>query len=115
MYQPVGTIEEKMDSGTKGEKTKSRVLKTARHLIHQKGFCGTSINDVIQATGVKKGNLYFHFPSKEELGLAILQEANKEFAAFLSNALHGDRPLDKLSNFLDAVFEKHGKAKFVGG
>ena len=104
-----------MDSGTKGEKTKARVLETARQLINEKGFCSTSINDIIQATGVKKGNLYFHFPSKEELSLAILEEANKEFATFLSRSLQGERPLDRLSKFLDAVFEKHRRARFVGG
>jgi TetR/AcrR family transcriptional regulator, transcriptional repressor for nem operon len=104
-----------MDSGTKGEKTKARVLETARQLINEKGFCSTSVNDIIQATGVKKGNLYFHFPSKEDLSLAILEEAGKQFLAFLSKNLQGERPLDKLSNFLDAAFEKHRKAKFVGG
>jgi TetR/AcrR family transcriptional repressor of nem operon len=115
MYQTVGTKEENMDSGTKGEKTKARVLQTARQLINEKGFCGTSINDVIQATGVKKGNLYFHFASKEDLSLAILEEASREFVSFLSENLRGDRPLDKLCNFLDAVFEKHRRARFVGG
>ncbi|MBI5248712.1 MAG: TetR/AcrR family transcriptional regulator, partial [Desulfomonile tiedjei] len=96
-----------MDGNTKGEKTKARVLETASRLINEKGFCNTSINDIIQATGVKKGNLYFYFPSKEDLSLAILEEANKQFMAFLSRSLQGERPLDKLSNFLDVVFEKH--------
>ena len=104
-----------MNVSTKGEITKARVLQTASRLINEKGFCNTSINDIIQATGVKKGNLYFHFPSKEELSLAILEEANKEFAAFLSRTLQGERPLDRLSKFLDAVFEKHRRARFVGG
>lgn len=104
-----------MEIGTKGGKTKARVLETATQLINERGFCSTSINDIIQATGVKKGNLYFHFPSKEELGLAILEEASREFAAFLSRSLQGERPLDRLSNFLDAVFEKHRSAQFVGG
>ncbi len=104
-----------MEAATKGEKTKARVLETARRLVNEKGFCNTSINDIIQATGVKKGNLYFHFSSKEELSLAILEEAGKQFSAFLLKSLQGERPLDKLSNFLDAVFEKHRRARFVGG
>ena len=104
-----------MENVTKGERTKARVLETATQLINEKGFSNTSINDIIQATGVKKGNLYFHFPGKEELGLAVFEGAGREFAAFLSNALQGERPLDRLSSFLDAVFEKHRQAQFVGG
>lgn len=104
-----------MASITKGEMTRARVLKTASSLINSKGFSNTSINDIIQATGVKKGNLYFHFPSKEDLGLAILQEAKRDFFLWVSNSLQGDRPLEKLSNFFDAVLEKHRKTNFVGG
>jgi TetR/AcrR family transcriptional repressor of nem operon len=105
----------KMDSSTKGEKTKARVLETATRLINEKGFCNTSINDVIEATGVKKGNLYFHFASKEELSLAILKEASKQFAAFLCERLQGERPLDRLANLLDAVLEKQSSMRYVGG
>jgi TetR/AcrR family transcriptional regulator, transcriptional repressor for nem operon len=115
MYQTVGTQEENMDSGTKGEKTKARVLETAKRLVNEKGFCNTSINDIIQASGVKKGNLYFHFPSKEDLSVAILEEANREYVAFLSRSLEGERPLERLANLFDAVFEKQSSTRFVGG
>jgi TetR/AcrR family transcriptional repressor of nem operon len=104
-----------MASKSKGEMTRARVLETAWSLVNTRGFNITSINDIIQATGVKKGNLYFHFPSKEDLGLAILQEAKSDFLEFLSNSLQGERPLEKLSNFFDAVLEKHRKTNFVGG
>lgn len=104
-----------MKGKTKGELTRAKVLETARALINAKGFNNTSINDVIEATGVKKGNLYFHFSSKEELGLAILQEAKRDFFLFLSNSLQGERPLQKLSAFFEAVFAKHKEMNFVGG
>lgn len=100
---------------SKGEKTRARVLEAARQLINQKGFRSTSVNDIIKVTGVKKGNLYFHFASKEELGLAILRQAHEDFMAFLGNSLKGDRPLERVSSLLDAVFEKQRNTKFVGG
>ncbi len=104
-----------MKNETKGQITKSRVLQTATKLINEKGFCNTSVNDIINASGVKKGNLYFHFPSKEELSLAILGQASKDFMAFLYDSLKGERPLERMSNLLDAVWEKQTKTKFVGG
>ncbi len=99
----------------KGEKTRATVLAAARKLINEKGFCSTSVNDIIEATGVKKGNLYFHFAGKEDLGLAVLEQAHKEFMDFLSKSLEGARPLERVSNLLDAVLEKQRKTKFVGG
>ncbi len=104
-----------MANTRKGELTRARVLETARSLINAKGFNNTSVNDIIQITGVKKGNLYFHFPSKEDLGLAILKEAKRDFSLFLANSLQGEDPLEKLSSFFDAVLEKHRKTNFIGG
>ncbi len=115
MYQPVSLYEEKMTNKTKGEATRSRVIKAARSLVNRKGFSNTSINDIIRVTGVKKGNLYFHFASKEELGQAILNDAAEEFFEFLSNSFKGEKPLDRLSYFFDEVFEKHKKTNFTGG
>jgi AcrR family transcriptional regulator len=100
---------------SKGEKTRARVLEAARQLINEKGFRSTSVNDIIRVTGVKKGNLYFHFADKEELGVAVLEQAHRDFMVFLGRSLKGERPLERLSSLLDVVLEKQRKTKFVGG
>lgn len=104
-----------MSVTAKGKRARARVLEAARQVINQKGFRSTSVNDIIEASGVKKGNLYFHFGSKEELGVAVLEQAHKDFMAFLSQSLQGDRPRERLSSLLDAVFEKQRTTNFVGG
>jgi TetR/AcrR family transcriptional regulator, transcriptional repressor for nem operon len=104
-----------MKATARGEKTHAKVLETVRQLVREKGFCNTSIEDIIRATGVKKGNLYFHFSSKEELGLAVLEDAKKEFILFLADNLRGNRPLEKLSAFFDAVLDRHRQSHFIGG
>jgi TetR/AcrR family transcriptional repressor of nem operon len=100
---------------TKGELTRAKVLEKASPLVNKKGFSNTSTNDIVEATGVKKGNLYFHFPSKENLGLSILEKAQEDFFLFLEDSLQGERPLEKIFNFFDAALEMHTKKKFVGG
>ena len=104
-----------MTGTSKGEQTRARVLRAATDLIHQKGFRSTSVNDIIDVTGVKKGALYFHFAGKEALGVAVIEQAHKEFMEFLSNSARGEQPLERLSAMLDAVYERQRKAKFVGG
>lgn len=100
---------------TKGENTRERVLATSMILINRNGFNGTSINDIIEATGVKKGNLYFHFRNKEELGLALIQKAKEEYFSYLAKNAKGKRPLEKIDNILNAIYRLHKKKKFIGG
>lgn len=99
----------------KGEKTRDHILKTTRAILVANGFHNTSISDIIKATGVKKGNLYYHFASKEDLGLAVLQDAKEEFFKFLSQSLQGDSPCTKVINSCQAIFTEQGKNNFVGG
>ncbi len=100
---------------TKGEATKERLITEAARLIRQKGFTGTSVSDLMAATGVKKGSLYFHFPSKDDLSLAVLDRSRDKILTFFENALTGETPADCLSNFFDAVVSSHSRSGFVGG
>ena len=100
---------------TKGEITREKVLNTAIDIINIKGFTSTSINDIIDATGVKKGNLYFHFSSKDELGKAIILEAKKEYNKYLMNCIKGAEPLQKLDSLIYAIYKYHRKKNFIGG
>jgi TetR/AcrR family transcriptional repressor of nem operon len=51
----------------KGELTRQRIIVEAAPLFNQRGFAGCSMQDVMEVTGLEKGGLYRHFPSKEEL------------------------------------------------
>jgi TetR/AcrR family transcriptional regulator, transcriptional repressor for nem operon len=52
---------------TKGEKTRRKIVETAAPIFNKRGYEGSSLNDLMQATGLKKGGIYRHFSSKEEL------------------------------------------------
>ena len=100
---------------SKGDLTKEKILKVATRLVHKNGIGDTSINDLISATGLKKGSLYFHFQSKDALILAIMEKTRAGFVKFLDSALSGETPGESLDNFLERVLEKHRSAGFVGG
>lgn len=104
-----------MKSVTKGEMTRKKVVEQAKQLVNRQGFNNTSIRHIIEATGVKKGNLYFHFPSKEALSTAVMEHVKRDAADFLRISLKGRTPGEKLSHYLDAVLAKHRKKQFVGG
>lgn len=100
---------------SKGEQTKKHILKTARNLLMIKGFHNTSISEIISATGVTKGNLYYYFSSKEELGLAVLEDAKEEFFSFLEKSFRGASPIEKVTNSCAAILKAQKKQNFVGG
>ena len=51
----------------KGQQTRRAIVAEAAPLFNQKGFAGTSLADLMRATGLQKGGIYRHFSGKEEL------------------------------------------------
>lgn len=60
---------------SKARQTKVRIIHQAAEVFNQKGYAGSSIADIMQATGLKKGGIYNHFKSKDELALAAFDYA----------------------------------------
>ncbi len=54
--------------------TRGRVLSAAAEVFAKTGFLAASMNDIVEAAGVTKGAVYFHFASKEALAVAIVEE-----------------------------------------
>src|SRR3989338_4811072 len=100
---------------TKGELTREKIIREARQIVNRKGLMDTSISDIISATGLKKGSLYFHFSGKNALSLAILEKSRDEFMEFLDLSLVGDTPGERLDNFFTEVMKFHKNTGFVGG
>ncbi|MEV4799985.1 TetR/AcrR family transcriptional regulator [Nonomuraea sp. NPDC049421] len=68
--------------GRKGAETRGRLLDTTQELIEAGGYFGAGLNQVIAASGMPRGSLYFHFPGgKDELVAEALRRAGREIAA----------------------------------
>lgn len=50
------------------------LLDAAAKLIAKRGYRGTTVDDVVAGSGLSKGTFYWHFKSKEDLLLAVLEE-----------------------------------------
>jgi TetR/AcrR family transcriptional repressor of nem operon len=51
----------------KGEATRQRIIAEAAPVFNQRGYSGCSMQHLMDATGLEKGGIYRHFPSKETL------------------------------------------------
>lgn len=61
----------------KSAATRLSILQKAFELIYTKGYQATSVDEIIATTQVTKGAFYYHFKSKDEMGLAIIEEIMK--------------------------------------
>jgi TetR/AcrR family transcriptional repressor of nem operon len=62
---------------SKAANTRLTILHKAFELIYSKGYQTTSIDDIIATTQVTKGAFYYHFKTKDEMGVAIIDEILK--------------------------------------
>ncbi|WP_243311856.1 TetR/AcrR family transcriptional regulator [Fundidesulfovibrio agrisoli] len=53
--------------------TRQEIIEAAARLIHMQGYTATGIKEIVEAAKVPKGSFYFYFPSKEALGLALVE------------------------------------------
>lgn len=58
----------------KSEATRLNILQKAFELIYVNGYQTTSVDEIIAKTQVTKGAFYYHFKTKDEMGLAIINE-----------------------------------------
>jgi len=56
----------------KGERTRERLLDAAYDAIIQKGFSGTSIDELVEITGITKSGFFYHFKDKGDLARQLL-------------------------------------------
>jgi AcrR family transcriptional regulator len=83
------------------------IIRTAGRLFREKGFEGTTVRELAYAVHLQSGSLFFHFHSKEEILLAVLEGGLLRAVAILDRSLQKARtPREKLA----AIFHGHLKA-----
>lgn len=55
------------------DERRNEILDAADELFGQKGFDGTSTNDILEKVGIARGTLYYHFKSKEDIMDALIE------------------------------------------
>ncbi|MGT9231214.1 TetR/AcrR family transcriptional regulator, partial [Enterococcus faecalis] len=82
---------------------KLEILTIAREVIHSKGYKATSISDILNAADIGKGQFYYYFSSKRDLGLAVIDDLVEDWTEQLINSkLHNsENPKENLNAMLD--------------
>lgn len=101
----------------KSEATRQNILQKAFELIYTNGYQTTSVDEIIATTQVTKGAFYYHFKTKDEMGLAIINERmrptfkNTFIEPFQSDA----NPLDTIYNLMHHLLMENEDLKVEYG
>lgn len=63
MYDDIGMRGENMEKRS----VKSKIVSAAWQLFYEKGYNGTTVDDIIELSGTSKGSFYYYFSTKDEL------------------------------------------------
>ena len=97
-----------------GNATRDKIIDTAMGLSLRQGHVATSIDEVIENAGITKGSFFYHFPSKKDLAVALIQKFSSMEMQILednlekANKLSKD-PLQQLLIFVGLIQELHAQ------
>ena len=78
--------------GADAPRTSTQILDVAERLAQTRGFNGFSYADIAAELGITKASLHYHFPSKAELGRALIDRYSKAFALALDQIERSGAP-----------------------
>ena len=99
-----------------GSITRENILATAMGLALRQGHVATSIDEIIKEAEINKGTFFYHFPSKKNLAVAMIEKFSTMEMQILeenlakANKLSKD-PLQQLLIFVGLIQELHAQLK----
>ncbi|WP_348773216.1 TetR/AcrR family transcriptional regulator [Paenibacillus pabuli] len=100
----------------KGDRTREHIIMKSAEIFNQRGYAGTSLNDIIADTGIKKGGIYRHFASKDEIALEAYNYAASMVARKFSEAVDQEQSASgKLVSFFRVYENVVDDPPFIGG
>lgn len=100
----------------KAAATRLHILQKAFELIYSKGYQTTSIDDILATTQVTKGAFYYHFKTKDEMGMAIINEVMKPaLTGSFTEILQSPDPLKAIYNLMHELLIKNDLLKVEYG
>jgi TetR/AcrR family transcriptional regulator, transcriptional repressor for nem operon len=100
------------------EDTKKKILDLAENLLQSKGYNGFSYKNISVALGIKNAAVHYHFPTKKNLGIAVIQRARQQFKMWIHYISDQKAPFEEvLEQLFNAYvqFMKSGNIICLGG
>jgi TetR/AcrR family transcriptional regulator, transcriptional repressor for nem operon len=86
--------------------TRTAILDLAEQLVRSRSFNAFSYQDIADGIGIRKASIHYHFPSKEDLGVALIERFRRGVVAWASALVEaGTAPRDRLLAYFELQAE----------
>ena len=90
--------------------TRERILDAAMNIFSAKGFHDTKLDEIVAEASISKGSIYFHFPNKEKLFIALVDQFADLIERRANEAIAEEaKGIQRVQVALEAVLETFGK------
>lgn len=96
----------------KGLITKEKILKTSLKLFNKVGIDQTTVRHIAKEMNISHGNLCYHYPTTNDIIVALYQDLVDKFAIILDNLEPNENAFQKLTYSMKDIFELVNEYKF---
>lgn len=99
----------------RGVATRARIVEAASELVAEHGVAGTRLEDVMEASGTSKSQIYHYFADRQALMCAVVEARSRGVLEFQSSSLDKVRTLEDLRAWRDKVVALNRRKGSAGG
>ncbi len=98
-------------------RTRQKLIEAGSEIFAELGFNNTGINTVLSRARVPKGSFYHYFSSKQDFGLAVIDDFAKQHSEVLTMLMSNQAvsPLQRMRNYLEYCLKTLIEYKFRRG
>ena len=98
-----------------GISKREQIIAAADQLFYQNGFEHTSFAHITEAVNISRGNLYYHFKTKDEILDSVINLRLTNTQAMLDQWVNeGETPADRIRSFINILIKNRAKIKRFG-
>jgi len=91
------------------QNTKERILDAALNIFSRKGYYDTRLDEIVEESRTSKGSIYFHFPNKERLFIALVDQFADLLERRVTEAIQQETGMKRVRLALETVIATFGK------
>ena len=100
---------------SKAERTRQFIVEKTAPIFNTKGYAGTSLTDMTEATGLTKGSIYGNFANKDEVALASFDYNYKKVTTIIAQEMNKETTIRGKLLVYSSVYENFLKLPFPAG
>jgi AcrR family transcriptional regulator len=98
-----------MDNNANPQSTRERILDAALNIFSHKGYHDTRLDEIVDESHTSKGAIYFHFPNKERLFIALVDQFADLLERRVTEAIQPKTGMERVRLALETVIATFGK------